>query len=90
MELYMLEADRERMVRIETKLDSNAKSLGILFKSIEGNGRPGLKDRVTGLEIVVNDHIKCHDSQTGKSGNVIQVIITLVMIITVAINIIMG
>ena len=40
----------ERLVRMETKLDSNARQLGILFRSIEGNGQPGLKQRMTVLE----------------------------------------
>jgi hypothetical protein len=86
----MTEEDRERMVRMETKLDANAKSLGILFKSIEGNGKLGLKDRMTGLEIMVGDHLRMHESSPQKQGNVIQWFILTIMIAAIVLNVVAG
>jgi hypothetical protein len=77
----MTEEDRERFVRMESKLNDNGRSLGILFKGIEGNGQPGLKDRMTGLEVKLSDHLLLHSQAPARKDNVIQIVALLVMII---------
>jgi hypothetical protein len=72
----------ERLARIETKLDANAASLSILFRGLEGNGQPGIKDRMTGLEAVVRDHLRLHDQDPVKHGNLIQILILVAMVVT--------
>ena len=80
----------ERLVRMETKLDANARQLGILFRSIEGNGQPGLKQRMSVLEAGHDACQKDRYSQPAKTSNVIQWIMVLIMIATAVIMVTLG
>jgi hypothetical protein len=86
----MTDEDRERLVRMETKLDTNATSLGILFRSIEGNGQPGLKQRMTVLEAGHDACQRERDSGPSRHNNVIQWVMVLIMVVTAVITVTLG
>lgn len=82
----MTNEDSARLARIEAKMDSAGKSINILFHSIEGNGQPGLKERMTLIEAAHNqcqrDRQMDKESQPAKQGNLIQGLVLTIMVIT--------
>jgi len=78
----------ERLVRMETKLDANARQLGILFRSIEGNGQPGLKQRMSVLEAGHDACQKERYNNPAKTNNLIQWLMVVTMVATAVIMIV--
>lgn len=79
------ENDHDLLVQIARDTKANKESLGILFRTIEGNGQPGLKQRMTTLEA---SHNECQrqrdreaDQEPAKQGNVIA---WMALVVTVA------
>ena len=74
------------MSEMKSMLEANQKSLGILFRTIEGNGQPGLKQRFAVLE---SEHTRCMQEKRDsanlkptKSGNHIQWVVVCLMVVS--------
>lgn len=82
--------DHDLLVKIAADTEANKNSLGILFRTIEGNGQPGLKQRMTQMEA---EHKLCKEQTSlnpQKQNNLIQWVMVAIMIGTAAIMIYKG
>lgn len=88
----MTDEDRALLITIAADTKANKESLGVLFRTIEGNGRPGLKQEMAVLQ---SEHVECKrlrelkaNQQPQRQGNLIQWLMVATMVATAAITII--
>jgi hypothetical protein len=90
----MSEEDKRILGRLETKIDNLTTSVGILFKAIEGNGQPGLKQD---MAVLKSEHAACmrdreieKNNEPQKQNNLIAWLALVSVIVMTAVQIIIG
>lgn len=80
----MEQVDRDLLIQIAADTKANKDSLKILFHAIEGNGQPGLKQRMTAVETSHTECKKQRETEAAqepvRNSNAIQVVNILVIL----------
>jgi hypothetical protein len=78
--------DRDRLIRVETLVEVMGDKVDALTKAIQGNGQPGLLQRVTHMETMIEEHISSHAEEPARTGNIINLIAVVAMVVIAGIG----